>query len=456
MHFEKSEHKGRRFFAAILGVLGTLMLAAVLLAVSPLTLPRLFGCGVYEVLTGSMAPAIPEGSAVLVKSCAPESVETGDVIMFDRSGDVITHRVLENRRDEAVFITRGDANPAADFEPVAYGSLIGRVQYHVAAAGRVLAVISGTAGRIRLIALACAAVLLKVLAARLRGPEPERKRKRTGETDSPGGRRRWAKVRRVLIVLMLTAFLGSFAGTLYIRRQYKNGEDLYEDAAQSFTAQAAPVSAAVTAPAAEAAEAEGECPPITVDFDALRAINPDIVGWIYCPQTRINYPVLHGENNDKYISTGYDGKWIPSGSIFMDAANAPDFSDPNTIIYGHHMGDGSMFTALDLWQDQKHFDRHPVMWLLTPERDYKVVLFSAYYVSAYADVYSIFREYDTPFKYFLHSAVRDSAVTGPELPEGEARYVMLSTCAYVFTDARAVVHGVLEPLDSAGGIPLPG
>ena len=75
-----------------------------------------------------------------------------------------------------------------------------------------------------------------------------------------------------------------------------------------------------------------------VDFESLQAINKDVVGWIFIEDTVVNYPVLHSKkNNDEYLYTTYDGKQNNSGSIFADYRNNADFTDDNTVLYGHNM-----------------------------------------------------------------------------------------------------------------------
>ena len=204
---------------------------------------------------------------------------------------------------------------------------------------------------------------------------------------------------------------------------------------------------------AAAGETRPVVAPIRVDFKALKSVNDDVVGWIYCEGTQINYPVLQGETNETYIRTLYTGEGHPSGSIFVDAGNLPEFEDNNTIIYGHHMADGAMFGTLEDWREQEYFDAHPCMWLLTPEQDYRVDLFSAYLVSATHDTFTIFRGGGQQFAAYLQRVVRDSAVKADVETDPEAHYVLLVTCAYtVYDDARTVIHGRLVPVDSAGGI----
>ena len=86
----------------------------------------------------------------------------------------------------------------------------------------------------------------------------------------------------------------------------------------------------------------------TIDFAALLATNPDTVAWIEIPGTNINYPVVQTTNNETYLSRTFDGGTSISGTIFLDAANAADFTNVNSILYGHHRYDRTMFADLDL------------------------------------------------------------------------------------------------------------
>ena len=190
--------------------------------------------------------------------------------------------------------------------------------------------------------------------------------------------------------------------------------------------------------------------PISVDFDALRKVNEDVVAWIYCEGTLIDYPVLHGETNDTYLYTLYTGEYNPSGSIFSDCSNAKGVVDSNIILYGHHMLDGSMFASLKNWFDQGYYDAHPVMWYLTPEQDYRVDLFAGYSTTADSWVYTIYQGPSIQFDSYLQ-VVRNSSVftTDVEL-DGNAHYLLLSTCAYngdEYGDFRTVLHGKLVPVD---------
>ena len=97
----------------------------------------------------------------------------------------------------------------------------------------------------------------------------------------------------------------------------------------------------------------------TKSFEDFRAINSDVIGWITVYDTRIDYPVLHSSTpNEEYLSKNAMKEWEGSGSLFIDHANKSDFSDFNTIIFGHHMTGGAMFGDVDLFLEKDFFDEH--------------------------------------------------------------------------------------------------
>lgn len=119
----------------------------------------------------------------------------------------------------------------------------------------------------------------------------------------------------------------------------------------------------------------------TVDFESLLAQGPDVKAWLELPGTVIQYPVTQGEDNSYYLKHLYDGTANKVGCLFIDYENAEDFSDNNTIIYGHNMRDGSMFSTLVEYKAQAYYDEHPEMYLVTPEGGYVAEVFSAFVAS---------------------------------------------------------------------------
>ena len=154
--------------AMICSVLSVLLLMLIIPICIPMTVPRLLGYEVYTVISGSMEPAIPIGSAVYIETALPEDVEPGEVIAFYSRGAVITHRVVENRRVEGEFITKGDANEGNDMEPVPYAAMIGRLAVSVPILGSVMAVCSGSMGKAYLAGGVAGALLLQALGGMLR------------------------------------------------------------------------------------------------------------------------------------------------------------------------------------------------------------------------------------------------------------------------------------------------
>ena len=482
--------KGGKVLPALCNVAGTLLLVAVIALCVPLTVPMVMGYQVFDIVSGSMEPEIPVGSAVYVKGAEPAEIQEGDIIAFYENNSMVVHRVVVNRTSLGELVTKGDANEAEDFTPIPYKAVVGRVEASLPFVGAFMSIYASTAGKIYLLLTAACGVMLNILASRMRAsrrpeleeaendatetsttsaapahaegnttrlanlPQIEAAPVTTGavateapsatETSSPSDdtrtskprpKRRFSIVRWVLAGVLATAFLGSAGVIGFVTWQYNVSDATYGDATDRYT------------------KNDGSIAPITVDFTSLRAQNPDIIGWIYCEGTPINYPVLRGKDNDQYLHHDYTGEYNINGSIFIDSANQANFSDSNTIVYGHHMNSGSMFASLVDWADQSFYEKHPIIWLLTPTQDYKVVLFSGHHTDAYSSMYEIIKQPGAQLNTFLATAIADSDFKpNPDVHvDYQARFVMLTTCAYLFDNDRYVLHGQLEPVSSAGG-----
>lgn len=447
---QRTGRRGSNLPAALCRVVGTLILLCVIAACLPVPLAHLAGYEIYNIVSGSMEPAIPVGSAIYVQSVNPAQLMPGDVIAFQSGGAVVAHRVVENDPLTSGIVTKGDANAREDRTPVQYSAVIGRVTRHVPMLGGLLSIYTGGAGRIYLLCFAAAGALLNLAAGRLaksrRGNEtPDAV---SGEAAAAPGhtargsirtkrKKRKPGARGVLMILLAVVFAGSVIGAILVSRQDQNRREVYIDAALQYVAEQNP--------------ADGASAPVHVEFDALRAVNSDIVGWIYCEGTPINYPVLQCGDNDTYLRHDYLHNYSIAGSIFIEAQNRPGFADANTIIYGHHMTDGSMFAALEQWQQPGFYEEHPVIWLLTPEQTYQIELFSGYSTNAYAQAYTIFTGACAELDEYLQSAAGQSVFDAQVTPTGQEKYVLLSTCAKAVGggEARQVLHGILRQMDNA-------
>lgn len=102
-----------------------------------------------------------------------------------------------------------------------------------------------------------------------------------------------------------------------------------------------------------------------VDFDGLKAINEDVYAWIKVPGTNIDYPILQNadEEDDYYLNRTMDGQVGLPGCIYTEKYNSTGFNDPVTVVYGHTLHDGTMFSELKKYTDKTFFDEHPDIYI---------------------------------------------------------------------------------------------
>lgn len=188
-----------------------------------------------------------------------------------------------------------------------------------------------------------------------------------------GGKSNTKRRRAATGVLLICAALTVGSGFLLAGEisEYKESADTYADLSKHLT----------VPDREETPEGNTGAPSLkfpSVDFDTLIEEGPDVKAWLELPDTTINYPVAQTDDNSYYLKHLYDGTANKVGCLFIDYENAPDFSDNNTIIYGHNMRDGSMFSTLREFEAQSYFDEHSEMYLMTPEGNFLVELFSAF------------------------------------------------------------------------------
>lgn len=184
--------------------------------------------------------------------------------------------------------------------------------------------------------------------------------------------------------------------------------------------------------------------PISVDWNELKKINKDIIGWVYftgLPQ--ISYPVLQADDNEYYVHRTYDlsSDTSKAGCIFMDYRMADDFSSPYSIIYGHNVRDGSMLSDLAKLKDQTLYDEEPYFWILTPKGSYRYQIFSIFQCHRSADVFQrSFDSWGEDFsKWQNELKLRNSMQGDVELKE-DGHVIAFSTCVPNSFD-RTIVCG---------------
>lgn len=184
---------------------------------------------------------------------------------------------------------------------------------------------------------------------------------------------------------------------------------------------------------------------MTVDWDKLASINPDVIGWIYIPGTRINYPVVQGSDNEKYLNTNFDGATglaTGCGTIFLDEGAHKNLTDDNELFYGHHRNDGTMFAGLADFADQNTFDACRDVYFLTPKKNYQLRTFSLVRTIGYDPIVSLNFATDTDKCDYISDKISRSIVTPKEgFPQVSARMHLFTfvTCDYNEEDGRAVL-----------------
>lgn len=196
-------------------------------------------------------------------------------------------------------------------------------------------------------------------------------------------------------------------------------------------------------------ETEGEPADIPVDFAALQEQNPEVYAWLNVPGTKIDYPVAQRfGDNAFYLHHNINGEYEFAGMIYTEDWNAKDFTDPNTIIYGHNMKNDTMFTTLHYFEDREFFDGHRDVVIYTPEKIFRYEIFAAY---PYDD-----RHLMVSFDFWKKEVFADYLEQVKEIRDEKAYFnedvqvtaddkiLTLSTCISGQGDKRYLVQAVLR------------
>lgn len=266
------------------------------------------------------------------------------------------------------------------------------------------------------------------------------------------------KVPLILLCLLFLGITGYFGGRFYLNwSEYRAGEKAYEELTQHVQMVTSPTEEVIQQREKASTEPEQpqnnleptEAPDDTVwpvvDFEALHAINPDVVAWIYIEGTNINYPVVQGGDNSYYLNHLFDRTHNSAGTIFMDYRNQQDLLDRNTVLYGHHMQNGTMFQHITKYKQQEFYDQHPVCLIMTPNGNYRLEFFAGYITDMNDQSWKMEFASDEEYAGWLQDAASKSLFTSTVEPAAQHRVITLSTCTYEYNDARFVLVGILKP-----------
>ncbi len=258
----------------------------------------------------------------------------------------------------------------------------------------------------------------------------------------------WAAVTLVCFVIVSSFFRRS--NLQNVSSPEKRNEHT-ETAAQTISApdpgdETLPPESAVTiVSAAGMAEPAPEEPTIAERYKRAAECCGDLVGWICLDGTEIDYPVVHGEDNRYYLSHALDGSFDRLGTIFLDRYCSADFSDPQSILYGHNMinMDSGMFAELKYLKDEKYFDEHRYGQLYTEKGLCRIDFFAVVIVSAYDELYIVPADSGEWL-----DRVRESSryLRDIEIPD-DPRFIALSTCSYDYKNSRLMYIGLLDETD---------
>lgn len=253
------------------------------------------------------------------------------------------------------------------------------------------------------------------------------------------------------ILMVLVLLLSVFAYASWFLSKWSAGKQSEEQTDLSQTETTAP-SDTSTKPrettATESVKTETtasetqEYKPTKIDFKCLQEENLDTVGWIEIPGTVINYPIVKSVDNDYYLNRDFYGNDSKSGSIFMDYRNDGDFTNRHSILYGHHMRDGSMFAGLMAYKDSSFAAQNDLIFIDLPEGRTIWQVFAAYVTTT--DFYYIITDFPDESSYlsFLKTVEGKSSYQSEIRPVASDHLLTLSTCTYEYDDARFVVHAV--------------
>lgn len=188
------------------------------------------------------------------------------------------------------------------------------------------------------------------------------------------------------------------------------------------------------------------CP---VDFEGMWEINEDVYAWITIPGTNIDYPILqHATDHSYYLNYNIDGSYGFPGCIYTENLNSKDFQDNNTLIYGHDLKAGTMFSQLHKFRDKAFFEENTKVYIYTPEEELTYTIFAAYLFDDRHLMYSFdFANKEVYASYLdmiLNMRSMDALIREDVTVTVEDKIITLETCAHNQPDKRLLVQAVLE------------
>lgn len=246
-----------------------------------------------------------------------------------------------------------------------------------------------------------------------------------------------------LIIIIIAAILLIIGIILLINyaRDYKKGQQVYEEISNEYVVPD---------------EGDKWYNMIDINISELKKINPDTKGWIYFENGEISYPIVQAADNDYYLHTSFEGEELRAGSIFLEMLCKDDFSDTNSIIYGHNMRDLSMFGKLQRYKYEENYYKDNLYFqIITADKVYRFQIFAFNDVDDDSDVYTITFATDKEYVDYIRMVkqLSQANISVPDVADPEAtpdeqilsnykKLVTLSTCT-ASDDMRFAVIGTI-------------
>ena len=186
-------------------------------------------------------------------------------------------------------------------------------------------------------------------------------------------------------------------------------------------------------------------------FDELLKINPDVCGWLTLAGTKIDHPLLQGDDNLEYVNKSVYGEFSLPGSLFLDTSNAKDFSDPYSLLYGHHMENSGMFGDLDLFKDESFFNENTAGGtLILPGHSFNLEIYACLVVEASDKNIFVPTKWQSDINGLISYAEQNAMHLNTKALDGfdeenKPQILAMSTCSNEFTNARTIVLAVMRP-----------
>lgn len=179
---------------------------------------------------------------------------------------------------------------------------------------------------------------------------------------------------------------------------------------------------------------------LNVDFDKLKKKNSDVVGWIQFEGFYLSYPIVKDPGNNYYLTHTVEKKANSSGAIYIPKQNKSDFSDTNTIIFGHNMKNGTMFGLLGRYKEKAFFKLNQYFYIYTPKGEKRYQIFSVYVGDENGIAYTIYGAKNDDYGKFLENLKKNSMYDTGVSVSKENSIVTLSTCVSNDKTKRLIVH----------------